>query len=180
MRGVTQSFAQDDGCIVPAIPWDATSMMQGHKVSCYLSICTLVWPGSNPPMQHHYHSPEAPSTYLEPAQEAAGVFGYLRDGPALKVEPPRPTDLTPECCHMLERLCLAQAQEAAFDKARADGKGPVTLGRCASPRRSSGVGVGWGVYCDCWSTSPLVPAWLGAWGAEAAKQRLEGGRSPYR
>ena len=57
------------------------------------------------------------------------MFGLLRDGPSLKVEPPRPTDLTPECCHMLERLCLAQAQEAIFDKARLDGKGPALLAR---------------------------------------------------
>ena len=62
-------------------------------------------------------------------QEAAGAFAALRDGPALHVEAPRPTDLTPECAAMLERLCLAQAQEAIFDKARADRKNPATLAR---------------------------------------------------
>lgn len=62
-------------------------------------------------------------------QEAAGVFAALRDGPALHVEAPRPIDISPECAAMLERLCLAQAQEAIFDKARADKKNPATLAR---------------------------------------------------
>ena len=43
-------------------------------------------------------------------QEAAGVFGALRDGEAAKVDAPRPVDLSPECCAMLEKLMLAQAQ----------------------------------------------------------------------
>ncbi len=41
-------------------------------------------------------------------QEAAGVFAELRDTVSLRVEAPRPVDLSPECAHMLERLCLAQ------------------------------------------------------------------------
>ena len=67
---------------------------------------------------------------LPALQEAAGAFAALRDGPALHVEAPRPIDLSPECAAMLERLCLAQAQEAIFDKARADHKNPATLARC--------------------------------------------------
>jgi programmed cell death 6-interacting protein len=62
-------------------------------------------------------------------QEAAGAFGELRDSACLKVEPPRPVDLSPECAAMLERLMLAQAQECVADKAAADGKAPATLAR---------------------------------------------------
>ena len=62
-------------------------------------------------------------------QEAAGAFGALRDGPALKVEAPRPVDVGPECAAMLEKLCLAQAQELTFEKARLDGKAPAILAR---------------------------------------------------
>jgi hypothetical protein len=46
-------------------------------------------------------------------QEAAGVFGELRDTVSLRVEAPRPVDLSPECAHMLERLCLAQVPPAS-------------------------------------------------------------------
>lgn len=44
------------------------------------------------------------------AQEAAGVFGELRDVVSLRVEAPRPVDVSPECANMLERLCLAQVR----------------------------------------------------------------------
>ena len=43
-------------------------------------------------------------------QESAGTYAYLRDSACLKVEQPRPFDLTPEAASMLERLMLAQAQ----------------------------------------------------------------------
>lgn len=62
-------------------------------------------------------------------QEAAGVWVLLRDGSSLKVEQPRPIDISPECAAMLERLCLAQAQECTFEKARQDGKKPAILAR---------------------------------------------------
>lgn len=65
-------------------------------------------------------------------QEAAGVWVQLRDGSSLKVEQPRPVDISPECAAMLERLCLAQAQECTFEKARQDGKKPAILARSAS------------------------------------------------
>ncbi|KAK9820581.1 hypothetical protein WJX72_011897 [[Myrmecia] bisecta] len=62
-------------------------------------------------------------------QEAAGVFAYLRDVVSLKVEAPRPVDISPECAGMLEKLCLAQAQECTFEKARMDKKNPALLAR---------------------------------------------------
>jgi programmed cell death 6-interacting protein len=65
-------------------------------------------------------------------QEAAGVFVELRDVVSLRVEAPRPVDVSPECANMLERLCLAQAQEVIFEKFRADGKSPGILARCAA------------------------------------------------
>lgn len=62
-------------------------------------------------------------------QEAAGAFAHLRDVAALRVEQPRPVDISPECASMLERLCLAQAQECIFEKARADNKSSAILAR---------------------------------------------------
>ena len=48
------------------------------------------------------------------AQEAAGVFGELRDVVSLRVEAPRPVDVSPECANMLERLCLAQVRSCSL------------------------------------------------------------------
>eukprot|EP00884_Botryococcus_braunii_P008240 jgi/Botrbrau1/17417/Bobra.0054s0013.1 len=64
-------------------------------------------------------------------QEAAGIFALLKDVVSLKVESPRPVDISPECAAMLEKLCLAQAQEVVFQKAKADNKAPGTLARLA-------------------------------------------------
>lgn len=58
------------------------------------------------------------------------MFAYLRDVAGLKVENPRPIDVSPECSGLLEKLMLAQAQECTFEKARADKKSPVILARC--------------------------------------------------
>ena len=63
-------------------------------------------------------------------QEAAGTFAELRDVVSLRVEAPRPVDVSPEAANMLEKLCLAQAQEVTFEKFRADGKSPSILARC--------------------------------------------------
>ena len=57
------------------------------------------------------------------------MFAELRDVVSLRVEAPRPVDISPECANMLERLCLAQAQELTFEKFRADGKNPAILAR---------------------------------------------------
>lgn len=65
-------------------------------------------------------------------QEAAGTFAELRDVVSLRVEAPRPVDVSPEAANMLEKLCLAQAQEVTFEKFRADGKSPSILARCLS------------------------------------------------
>ena len=70
-------------------------------------------------------------------QEAAGAFANLRDVASLRVEQPRPVDISPECATMLERLCLAQAQECIFEKARADGKSPAILARYDLARSDS-------------------------------------------
>ena len=59
------------------------------------------------------------------------MFAELRDVVSLRVEAPRPVDISPECANMLERLCLAQAQELTFEKFRADGKNPGILARWA-------------------------------------------------
>jgi len=64
-------------------------------------------------------------------QEAAGAFAHLRDVASLRVEQPRPVDISPECASMLEKLCLAQAQECIFEKARADKKSSAILARYA-------------------------------------------------
>lgn len=81
-------------------------------------------------------------------QEAAGVFAALRDGPGLKLEPPRPVDVGPECASMLEKLCLAQAQELTFDKARLGSSGSGARGE---EKLAAGA-----------STSPAVQARLAA------------------
>lgn len=64
------------------------------------------------------------------AQEAAGSFAELRDVVSLRVESPRPVDVSPEAANMLEKLCLAQAQEVTYEKFRADAKSPGILARC--------------------------------------------------
>eukprot|EP00192_Tetraselmis_astigmatica_P021564 CAMPEP_0117665820 /NCGR_PEP_ID=MMETSP0804-20121206/10026_1 /TAXON_ID=1074897 /ORGANISM="Tetraselmis astigmatica, Strain CCMP880" /LENGTH=299 /DNA_ID=CAMNT_0005473283 /DNA_START=175 /DNA_END=1071 /DNA_ORIENTATION=+ len=55
-------------------------------------------------------------------QECAGALNYLKEHVCMKVEHPRPIDLTPDCASMLEKLMLAQAQEIIFEKAIADNK----------------------------------------------------------
>lgn len=62
-------------------------------------------------------------------QDSAGSFGYLRDAATLKVESPRPLDLTPEAAAMLEKLMLAQAQECVLEKAIMDKKAPGVVAR---------------------------------------------------
>lgn len=56
------------------------------------------------------------------AQEAAGTYAFLRDVACLKLEQPRPLDLTPEAAAMLEKLMLAQAQVPASRAALLYGK----------------------------------------------------------
>ena len=43
---------------------------------------------------------------------------------------PRPVDLSLECCTMLEKLMLAQAQECFYEKATRDNKSPGIVARC--------------------------------------------------
>jgi hypothetical protein len=38
------------------------------------------------------------------------VFSYLLSHEANKCDAPRPVDLSPECCALMEKLMLAQAQ----------------------------------------------------------------------
>lgn len=71
-------------------------------------------------------SPLAPAPL---PQEAAGCFALLRDRDAPRVDPPRPVDVSPECCTMLEKLMLAQAQECFFEKATKDNKSPGIVAR---------------------------------------------------
>ncbi|KAL4420092.1 hypothetical protein ABPG77_000573 [Micractinium sp. CCAP 211/92] len=64
-------------------------------------------------------------------QDSAGSFGYLRDVASLKLESPRPLDLTPEAASMLEKLMLAQAQECVLEKSINDKKAPGIVARLA-------------------------------------------------
>lgn len=43
-------------------------------------------------------------------QEACGLFALLRETESGKTESPRPLDISPECCTLLEKLMLTQAQ----------------------------------------------------------------------
>lgn len=47
-------------------------------------------------------------------QEAAGMFAYLKENEASKVDNPRSVDLSPECLSMMEKLMLAQAQVCCY------------------------------------------------------------------
>ena len=127
-------------------------------------------------------------------QEAAGVFAALRDGPGLKLEPPRPVDVGPECAAMLEKLCLAQAQELTFDKARlgsgsgsgsggegksASSSSPAVQARLAAGAASLYADVGRALACQplashfdkSWAVHASVKAalYLGEAGAAAAQ-----------
>ncbi len=64
-------------------------------------------------------------------QEASGVFGYLREHISLKVDAPRPEDVSPEGAAMMEKLFLGQAQECFHFKAARDGKSPTVLAKLA-------------------------------------------------
>ena len=65
-------------------------------------------------------------------QEAAGAFSLLRETEAAKCDAsPKSVDLSAECCAMLERLMLAQAQECVLHKAALDRKSPGTQARLA-------------------------------------------------
>jgi programmed cell death 6-interacting protein len=96
-------------------------------------------------------------------QEAAGAFGALRDGPALALPPPRPVDVSPECAGMLERLCLAQAQELTYEKARLDGKQPAVLARLAAA-----AGELYGEVGGLLAAPPLASHFDKSWAVHAA------------
>jgi len=95
-------------------------------------------------------------------QEAAGVFGALRDGPSLKVEAPRPVDVGPECAAMLETLCLAQAQELTYEKARLDGKAPALLARLAKQ-----AALHYEAVCRALASPPLATHFDKSWTTHA-------------
>ena len=44
------------------------------------------------------------------AQEACGIYGYIREQCCNKLDQPRPMDLTVEIISLLEKLMLTQAQ----------------------------------------------------------------------
>lgn len=100
-------------------------------------------------------------------QEAAGAFAYLRDTASLKVDVPRPIDLTPECAAMLERLMLAQAQECVLEKAIAGGKQPATLARLAKQ-----VALFYDDTSRLLSSKPLSDHFDRSWQAHAAVKSL--------
>ena len=61
-------------------------------------------------------------------QEAAGSFAFLRDVACIKVESPRPVDISPECATMLEKLMLAQVLCKIWCCVRRGGWGGVARG----------------------------------------------------
>eukprot|EP00210_Caulerpa_lentillifera_P000893 g864.t1 len=63
-------------------------------------------------------------------QEAAGAFSFAREV-ALKVDNPKPSDLTPDYLTFAEKLMLAQGQECVFWRAMKDHKSPSTLSKVA-------------------------------------------------
>lgn len=65
-------------------------------------------------------------------EEAAGVFVHLRDTLSMKLESPRPVDLTAECCTLLEALFLGQAQECVYEHSVATSRSPAVLARLAA------------------------------------------------
>ena len=57
-------------------------------------------------------SPDGVNGAARNLQDAAGCFAHLRDQVAVKLDASsRPEDIGPSCCTMLEKLCLAQAQQ---------------------------------------------------------------------
>ncbi|KIY99284.1 pH-response regulator protein palA/RIM20 [Monoraphidium neglectum] len=64
-------------------------------------------------------------------QESAGMFAHLRETEAPKVDAPRPVDITPECCVLMEKLMLAQAQECVYHKAVTDKRSPTVVAKLA-------------------------------------------------
>ena len=88
----------------------------------------------------HQPTPPRHATLSRAHQEAAGTFALLRDSACLKVEAPRPLDLTPEAAAMLERLMLAQAQVGGC--------------ACVHERRRGCCGCGVVLVGGCHSASP--------------------------
>lgn len=82
-------------------------------------------------LQVDRNAEDGPKDAARRFQEAAGYFALLRDRDSLRVDAPRPVDVTPEAAGMLERLMLAQAQECFFEKARNDKKSPGIIARIA-------------------------------------------------
>ena len=64
-------------------------------------------------------------------QEAAGVFAFVKDHISIKVDSPKPVDLSLEASKMLEHIMLAQAQECFHEKALRDGKSAAILAKLA-------------------------------------------------
>ncbi|KAL4532578.1 hypothetical protein Ndes2437B_g02974 [Nannochloris sp. 'desiccata'] len=100
-------------------------------------------------------------------QEAAGAFAHLRDHVALKVDVPRPIDLSPECAAMLEKLMLAQAQECVLEKAITGNKQPATLARLAKQ-----VAVFYDETSRLLSSKPLSDHFDRSWQAHGAAKSL--------
>ena len=82
--------------------WDGMQAVAGAVLLLFLCSTPIV-------QLHHLHA-HSPRTASLAVQESAGTFAHLRDAASLKVEQPRPLDLTPEAAAMLEKLMLAQAQ----------------------------------------------------------------------
>ncbi len=73
------------------------------------------------------------------AQEAAGMFAFMREGEASKVDTPRPMDLSPEAITTMEKLMLAQVGGGPMNS-HADAHGHSTTGRLrggCSPQRAT-------------------------------------------
>jgi programmed cell death 6-interacting protein len=103
-------------------------------------------------------------------QEAAGCFALLRETEAAKCDAsPKPVDLSPECCSMLERLMLAQAQECVLHKASQDRKSPGTQARLA--KQAAGM---YGEVAALFAAPALASHFEKSWAVESSGSRSVG------
>ncbi|GMH40651.1 hypothetical protein BSKO_08555 [Bryopsis sp. KO-2023] len=113
------------------------------------------------------NSPEGCKEAAQAFQEAAGAFVRVKDV-VLKMENPRPTDLSVEALNFFEKLMLAQAQETAYCKAVKDKKTQMVLARLAKQASilySEALGflagpLGKDYFEKAWPTHVQVKSWI--------------------
>eukprot|EP00200_Dunaliella_tertiolecta_P017215 CAMPEP_0202411634 /NCGR_PEP_ID=MMETSP1128-20130828/22377_1 /ASSEMBLY_ACC=CAM_ASM_000463 /TAXON_ID=3047 /ORGANISM="Dunaliella tertiolecta, Strain CCMP1320" /LENGTH=780 /DNA_ID=CAMNT_0049017371 /DNA_START=116 /DNA_END=2454 /DNA_ORIENTATION=- len=76
-------------------------------------------------------TPDGLITASKHFQEAAGLYAFIQEAEANKVDAPKPQDLSADCLSVMEKLMLAQAQECVYHKAVMDKKSPTVIARLA-------------------------------------------------